>query len=62
MFDGDVVILGDIDIKRQFWLERSVRYYPKGVEDPDYTIIQFKPRNAIFYYKLQQFKFELEER
>ncbi len=61
MFGGDVEILDDMDIKRQFWLERSVRYYPKGVEDPDYSIVQFKPRNAIFYYKLQQFKFELEE-
>jgi general stress protein 26 len=60
MFGGDVEILEDMDIKRQFWLNRSVRYYPKGVEDPDYTILHFKPRNVIFYYKLQRFKFDLE--
>lgn len=61
MFAGDVEIREDMEIKRLFWLDRSIRYYPKGVEDPDYTILRFKPRNAIFYYKLQQSKFELEE-
>lgn len=59
MFGGDIEIVEDMDIKREFWLERSKRYYPKGLEDPDYTILRFKPKRGIFYYKLQQVQFEL---
>ena len=59
MFGGEAEIVEDMDIKRQFWVDASIRYYPKGLEDPDYTILRFNPRNAIFYYKLQQFKFAL---
>jgi general stress protein 26 len=59
MFGGEVEIIDDMDIKREFWLDTSVRYYPKGLEDPDYTILRFNPKNATFYYKLQQVKFKL---
>ena len=43
MFGGEIEIVEDMNIKRQFWLDRSIRYYPKGLEDPDYTILRFKP-------------------
>ena len=59
MFGGEVEIIEDMDIKRAFWLDRSIRYYPKGLEDPDYTILRFKPKNARFYYKLNQVEFNL---
>ncbi|MFW9827285.1 MAG: pyridoxamine 5'-phosphate oxidase family protein [Candidatus Thorarchaeota archaeon] len=59
MFGGEIEIIKDMDIKRQFWLDRSIRYYPKGIEDPDYTILRFKPKDARFYYKLNQVEFKL---
>ncbi|MFW9972675.1 MAG: pyridoxamine 5'-phosphate oxidase family protein, partial [Candidatus Odinarchaeota archaeon] len=59
MFGGEIEIIEDMEIKRQFWLDRSIRYYPKGLEDPDYTILQFKPKEARFYYKLNQVEFKL---
>ncbi len=62
MLGGEIEIVDDIDIKREFWTERSIIYYPKGLEDPDYTIFRFNPKNATFYYKLQQVKFELSEK
>jgi len=58
MFGGEVEIIEDMEIKRQFWLERSTRYYPKGLEDPDYTILRFRPENARFYHKLSQAEFK----
>ncbi|MFW9943228.1 MAG: pyridoxamine 5'-phosphate oxidase family protein [Candidatus Thorarchaeota archaeon] len=58
MFGGEVEIIKDMEIKRQFWLERSARYYPKGLEDPDYTILRFRPKNARFYHKLNQVEFK----
>lgn len=59
MFGGDIEIVEDMAIKREFWLDRSKRYYPKGLEDPDYTILRFKPKSARFFYKLQQVQFDL---
>ncbi|MFW9999642.1 MAG: pyridoxamine 5'-phosphate oxidase family protein [Candidatus Hodarchaeota archaeon] len=59
MFGGEIEIIEDMEIKQQFWLDRSIRYYPKGVEDPDYTILRFKPKEARFYYKLNQVEFKL---
>jgi pyridoxamine 5'-phosphate oxidase len=59
MFGGDIAIVEDMNIKREFWLERSRRYYPKGLEDPDYTILQFTPKSARFFYKLEQGQFEV---
>ncbi|MFX0004791.1 MAG: pyridoxamine 5'-phosphate oxidase family protein [Candidatus Hodarchaeota archaeon] len=59
MFGGDIEIVDDMAIKREFWLDRSKRYYPKGLEDPDYTILRFKPKSGRFYYKLQQIQFEV---
>lgn len=58
MFGGEIEIVEDMNIKRQFWLDRSIRYYPKGLEDPDYTILRFKPEGARFYYKLNQVEFK----
>ncbi|MFX1417547.1 MAG: pyridoxamine 5'-phosphate oxidase family protein [Promethearchaeota archaeon] len=59
LFGGEVEIIEDMNIKQQFWLETSIRYYPKGLNDPDYTILQFKPKEAMFYYKVNQVEFKL---
>ncbi|MFW9770906.1 MAG: pyridoxamine 5'-phosphate oxidase family protein [Promethearchaeota archaeon] len=59
MFGGEVEIIEDMELKRQFWLDRSIRYYPKGLEDPDYTILRFKPNEGRFYYKLEQVEFKI---
>jgi len=59
MFSGDIEIVEDMNIKREFWLDRSKRYYPKGLDDPDYTILRFKPKSGRFFYKLQQVQFNL---
>ncbi|MFX1496061.1 MAG: pyridoxamine 5'-phosphate oxidase family protein [Promethearchaeota archaeon] len=59
MFGGEADIVEDMELKRQFWLERSIRYYPKGLEDPDYTILRFRPNEGRFYYNLNQVEFKI---
>lgn len=59
MLKGEIEIIEDMDIKREFWLESSKIYYPKGLEDPDYTILRFNPENARFFYRLNQVEFKL---
>lgn len=58
MFGGEVEIIEDMDIKRKIWLDWWTRYYPEGLEDPDYTLLQLLPKTAQFYYRLQKVQFE----
>ncbi len=61
MLGGDIEIVQDLDVKNEFFLESSYRYYPKGIEDPNYTILQFNPKTASFYYRLQKTNFDIDE-
>lgn len=58
MFGGEVEIIDDMDIKRKIWLDWWTKYYFKGLEDPDYTLLRLKPKTAQFYYKLQKIQFK----
>ena len=58
MFGGEVEKIDDMEIKRKIWLDWWTRYYPEGLEDPDYALLKLNPKQARFYYKLQQVKFE----
>jgi general stress protein 26 len=57
MFGGDVEFIKDKNIKRQIWLDWWDKYYLKGLEDPDYTLLRLKPKVAHVYYKLQKVVF-----
>ena len=62
MFGGEVEEIDDMEIKRKIWLDWWTRYYPKGLEDPDYSLLRLNPKQARFYYKLQQVKFDPGEK
>ncbi len=59
MLGGSAEIVDDTDVKKQIWLDWWKRYYPKGLEDPDYTLLRLKPKTARYYYKLNQVNFKL---
>ncbi|MFX0010586.1 MAG: pyridoxamine 5'-phosphate oxidase family protein [Candidatus Hermodarchaeota archaeon] len=61
LFSGIINLVEDIDIKREFFLDSSFRYYPKGVMDPDYTILKINPNAAALYYKSENVEFKLGE-
>ncbi|MFX1243187.1 MAG: pyridoxamine 5'-phosphate oxidase family protein, partial [Promethearchaeota archaeon] len=58
MFGGEVEVIEDMKIKEKIWLDWWTRYYFKGLEDPDYTLLRLKPKTAQFYYRLQKVVFE----
>ncbi|MFX1389829.1 MAG: pyridoxamine 5'-phosphate oxidase family protein [Promethearchaeota archaeon] len=58
MFGGDVEVINDMNIKKKVWLDWWTKYYFKGLEDPDYTLLRLRPRVAQFYYRLQKVEFE----
>ena len=59
MFGGTAEIVEDRELKHKIWLDWWDRYYREGVDDPDYSLVQLKPTQARFYYKLNQVNFEL---
>ncbi len=59
MLGGLADIITDLEIKKEIWLDWWNKYYLKGVEDPDYSLIRLHPTHARFYYKLNQLNFEL---
>ena len=58
-FGGEIEIVTDKKIKNDLWLDWWDKYYRKGKEDEDYTILRLIPKNAEVWYK-GKFKFQLE--
>jgi len=58
MFGGNVEIIDDINIKKKIWLDWWTKYYLKGLNDPDYTLLRLKPKIAEFYSNLQKTQFK----
>ena len=54
---GDIEIVTDYAIKNELWLDWWNRYYPKGREDEDYTILRLLPKTAEVWFK-GKFKFQ----
>ena len=46
MFGGDLQIIEEMELKREVWHDGWERYYPMGVEDPDYTVLRIFPTIA----------------
>jgi len=57
MFGGEAETINDIEIKQKLWLDWWTKYYTKGLEDPDYTLLKLIPKTARFYYKLNKVQF-----
>jgi general stress protein 26 len=57
MFPGRIEIVDEISVKKALWIDGWERYYPTGVEDPDYTVLRLKPTLARGWYKSNKFEF-----
>jgi general stress protein 26 len=60
MLTGTMQILQDPKSRRMLWNDGDERYYPCGVEDPDYTVLCFTARRGNYYHKLRNISFEIE--
>lgn len=61
-----LMLLGIMEIKKDhksrkmLWEDGDERYYPLGVDDPDYTVLHFHPELGNFYYRLQNVIFSIK--
>jgi len=60
MLSGLMEIVTDPDLKKAIWHDYWVKYYPKGVKDPDYTVLSLHPQKARYYHQLKKFAWEFE--
>lgn len=59
MLGGEAEIVQDENLKKEIWLDWWVKYYPKGINDPDYCLIRLNPKKLRFYHKLKQVTLDL---
>jgi general stress protein 26 len=59
MLVGEVEILQDRASRERLWRDGYERYYPLGVNDPDYTVLRFTARWGNYYHHLSNATFEL---
>ena len=62
-----LMLIGKTEIKRDRasremrWNEGSERYYPLGIDDPDYTVLHFTAESGDYYHKLNNISFLIPE-
>ena len=54
MLSGTVELSWDNDLRRSFWQDFMLMYYPKGPLDPDFVVIQFTATRGNYYEGLQK--------
>lgn len=47
---GDIEVCADHDTKARFWSDGDEKYYPGGIDDPDYCIFRFTAHTGRHYY------------
>ncbi|NLL41735.1 MAG: hypothetical protein GX251_00150 [Firmicutes bacterium] len=41
------------------WVDGCEKYYPKGVDDPDYTVMKFTATRGNYYHGLKNIDFDI---
>jgi len=49
---GRMEILRDRTSREHLWQDGCERYYPEGIEDPDYTVLRFTSEEGKLYHAL----------
>lgn len=56
MLMGTMEIVEDMELKKAFWHEGWKVFFPKGLEDLDYTLLRLKPELAKGYHNMENYK------
>lgn len=59
MLVGTVQVLTDQATKKSIWRHGDTIFYKKGVDDPDYCVLQFTARSCRYYCDLKTKNIEL---
>lgn len=59
MLVGTTEIRKDQQSRERLWRDGFEKYYPKGVNDPDYSVLRFVANWGRYYHSLTHITFEL---
>ena len=59
MLVGTIEVLQDAESRQRLWRPGCEKYYPLGVEDPDYSVLRFTADWGNFYHGLANLTFQL---
>ena len=60
MLIGTMVVLEDAESKEMIWEFGDRLYYPKGVTDPDYSVLMFTAKSGRWYVNFNSGDFEVK--
>jgi general stress protein 26 len=60
MLVGTMEILQDMESRRRLWHPGDEKYYPQGLEDPDYTVLRFTAEWGNYYHALSNVTFRVD--
>lgn len=60
MLKGTMKVLQDSASKEMIWKQGDEMYYPQGVTDPDYCVLQFTAQRGRYYSNFKSEDFEVE--
>ncbi|WP_334308478.1 pyridoxamine 5'-phosphate oxidase family protein [Lacrimispora sp.] len=60
MLKGTMEVLEDAASKEMIWQEGDTMYYPKGVTDPDYSVLKFIAQTGRYYANFSSENFMIE--
>lgn len=60
MLVGTMEVSRDRALREQLWVDGCEKYYPLGVDDPDYCVLRFTAEKAHYYFNLHKYAFEVE--
>ena len=59
MLSGNIEIVQEQDIRHALWEDGWERYYPQGMDDPDYTVLRLQPGYMAGWLQGTKFKLDL---
>lgn len=61
MLVGDMDICMDRESRQNLWDgETSLKYYPLGIDDPDYCVLKFTTKTGNYYMNLTKYTFDVQ--
>ena len=60
MLKGKMEVLQDEESRKSIWQTGDRMYYPKGVNDPDYSVLKFTAMNGRYYSNFKSEDFNIE--
>lgn len=52
-------VVTDEATRKKLWYDGSERYYPLGINDPDYSVLRFTAKKGNYYHGLQNISFDI---